>query len=243
MLPLLHEYRVDHPRFREHVRIAMTMALFAPICALFFLYATGWWSKWLWACCVVGLSLALGLHCVIALHRYPPGITRLSRRLIDRSNAWFPFFFTAAQSIIAALITIFLWFSISTLALPMPLYQHVLLVILALLMPVRRLLAARNLAVGIAAYDGTRQEILRVVWHVCLTIFTTRFIMGLTVNDITDTSPESTAWRIILWVPAILYILLTLLMAIHHMIPDRPSIPVDSLEDIPPAPPPPPDRL
>jgi len=221
MLPLFHEYHVHHPRFREHARIAYLMALVAPCCAIFFFRAIGWWNPWLWSSCGVGLALALGLHAVIALHRRPAGISAYSRGLVDRSDTWFPYFFVVMQSSIASLIVMFLWFSITALVLEVPLYAHLILVALALLLPARRYYAARYVPGGIDPYER-RREVLRAVWHVLLTIFITRSIIGLTITDLRDTSPENIAWQIICWVPASLYMLFVIVLMIDHLRRTRP---------------------
>lgn len=217
MLPLFHEYRIDHPRFRGHARVAYIMAMVAPVCAIFFLNTIGWWNPWLWAGCAVGLALALALYSVIALHRNPRGISRLASRLVASSEEWFPCFFAVIQSSIAALILVFLWFSISALALNAPLYIHFVLTAIAILIPVRRYTAARAQQPGAPAHYPRRLEQWRAAWHILVTIFLTRSVIGLTITDLQDTSTENIAWQIICWVPALLYIIFVIVLAADHL--------------------------
>lgn len=216
MLPLFREYTVDHHRFGEHLRVAIIMAMVAPGCAIMFLNLLGWFNPWLWGCCGVGLSLALGLYSVVMLHRNPPGITSLGRRMVASSAAWFPYFFVIIQSCIASLILLFLWFSLTSMVLEVPLYVHAILILLALLIPVRRYFWARVEKPGLGNYY-VFSETLRAIWHILISIFIARVIIGITVADLKDTSPENLAWYTIVWVPVLLYILFTLSVTADHL--------------------------
>lgn len=216
MLPLLKEYNVAHHRFGEHLRVAITMAMVAPGCAVMFLNLLGWFNPWLWGCCGVGLSLALGLYSVVKLHHQPPGITAMGRRLVATSPDWFPYFFVVIQSCIASLILLFLWFSISSMILDLPLYVHAILLTLAFLVPVRRYVWARVQRSDPGPYF-VLSETFRAVWHMLITIFLARVVIGVTISDLNDTSPENLAWYTIVWVPALLYIVFILAVTLEHL--------------------------
>jgi len=216
MLPLFNEYNVAHHRFNEHLRVAIIMAMVAPGCAIMFLNLLGWFNPWLWGCCGVGLSLALCLYSVVKLHHYPQGITETGRRLIDTSSNWFPYFFILIQSCIASLILLFLWFSITSMILELPLYVHAVLLLLALLIPIRRYFWARMEVPNQGPYY-VLSESLRAVWHTLMALFLARVIIGITISDLNDTSPENLAWHTIVWVPALLYIVFILAVTAEHL--------------------------
>jgi len=222
MLPLLQEYHIEHFRFKEHLRIALLMALVAPFCALVLFRSLGWWKPWLWGCCGVGLALAMALYSVVKLLKKPRGITKFSAQLVDRQQRWFPYFFVIIQSSIASLIIMFVWFSITALVLDVPLYVHVILVILTLLIPVRRYVWANISYTSPPVYEMW-DEVLHGIWHVLSTIFIARSIIGLTIGDMNDTSQENIAWQIMIWIPALLYILFTSLMTISHLVTGKKS--------------------
>jgi len=217
MLALYREYNVGHYRFPEHLRVALIMAMVAPGCALLFYALIGWWNPWLWASCGVGLSLFRTLHSVVALHRKPPGITAVSQRWVDRSADWFPFFFIAIQSIIAALIVMFLWFSITALALDVPFYTHLVMTVLCIMIPLRRLVWAMLEKPG----EGTVyvvNEVIRAIWHILLSVFIAQVILAVTMVDPTGAKADSLAWKTIVWVPALLYSLFMIGVAAEHII-------------------------
>jgi len=216
MLPLFHEYRVAHPRFKEHLRVALCMAMVAPACAFIFFQTLGWWNPWLLGTCGVGLSIALCLYSVVMIHRHPLGLSRRGHRLVARTDNWFPYFFVIMQSLIVSLIILFVWFSISELALAVPLYVHVMILLLALLIPARRFIWANVSRTSPLVYDRW-DEALRALWHVLMTLFLTRTIIALTIADTGDVAPENIAWQAMLWVPAILYIVFTMVITIDHL--------------------------
>lgn len=217
MLPLFQEYNISHFRFKEHLRIAYIMALMAPACAVALFRSLGWWNPWLWSCCGVGLSLALVLHSVVLLLKRPKGMSHFSARLVDRQQRWFPYFFVIIQSSIASLIIMFVWFSITTLAMKVPLYLHITLVILALLVPIRRYVWAHISYTSPPVYEKWN-EILHGVWHVLMSIFIARSIIALTISDVNDTSQENIAWQIMVWIPALIYMLFTSVMTVSHLV-------------------------
>jgi hypothetical protein len=224
MLPLLQEYRAGHPRFREHLAIALVMALMAPACAIVLFRTTGWWNPWLWASCGVGIALALCIASAVILHRKPRGISRLGERLVERSAEWFPYFFVIMQSAIASLIVIFLWFSISSLILKVPTYVHAMLVTLALLIPARRYVWARISYTAPRVYEQW-DEILRATWYILATIFGARSILALALGDNEMMSSENSILLIIIWVPALLFILFTAVSAAAHLRQGAPGVP------------------
>lgn len=216
MLPLFHEYRVAHPRFKEHLRIAFGMAMVAPACAFVFFRSLGWWNPWLWGACGIGMALALCLYSVVVIHRNPDGLSARGQRLVVRTDEWFPYFFVVVQSCIVSLIVLFVWFSISTLALDVPVYVHLLAILLALLIPARRYIWANVSRTSPLVFDRW-DEILRAVWHVAMTLFLARSIIGMTIANTRDASPENVAWQVMIWVPASLYIAFTLVITIDHL--------------------------
>ncbi len=207
---------MDHHHFGEHLRVAIVMAMVAPGCAVMFLNVLGWFNPWLWGCCGVGLSLALALYSVVKLHRNPPGMTRFGRRMIATSSTWFPFFFVIIQSCIASLILLFLWFSISSMVVELPVYVHAILLVLACLIPIRRYLWARMEKPDQGPYF-VLSETFRAVWHVLMTVFLARVIIGFTISDMKDTSPENLAWYTIVWVPALLYMVFIMAVTMEHL--------------------------
>ncbi|HMO49906.1 MAG TPA: hypothetical protein PKE26_05725 [Kiritimatiellia bacterium] len=238
MIPLFHEYDPGHPRFREHLRVASLTIAVAPAGALLLLPAQGWGNAWLWATCGVGLALAMMLHGVVAMHRRPEGLSATGNRWIADSATWFSSFFIVIQSCIAALIVLFVWFNLTAWVIDAPFYAHLILIGLALLFPVRRFLAAQLHQAGVARFYRQR-EMVRALWHVLMTVFITRSIIGLTITDLADTSPENTAWQIILWVPASLYMLLVVIVMVDHLRQSgvtNASVPVSAAPSPPPAP-------
>lgn len=223
MLPLFPEYRVSHHRFKEHLRTAMAMSAATPLCAFVLYHQLGWWNPWLWGCCGVGVALALMLYSTVLIHRTPRGLTPFSRRLVETSPDWFPYFFVILQSLSVALIILFIWFSTTSLALKVPLYVHVMLVVLVLMIPLRRYRRAK----APLAVDESHEkwdEILRALWHILGSIFIARCIIGLTVEDVWDASIENIAWQILIWVPAATYIVYTALMTFYHFVKINPSV-------------------
>ncbi|HMP89828.1 MAG TPA: hypothetical protein PJ991_06490 [Kiritimatiellia bacterium] len=216
MLPLFHEYRIGHHRFREHVRSAYLMSMIAPTCALVYFQVLGWWNPWLWGTCGVGLSIALVLYSVVRLHKAPIRLTKISRELVARSDEWFPYFFVVVQSTIASLIVMFIWFSFTSLAFDVPAYVDTLLVVLALMIPLRRYNASRLSMYAPIKYQ-VRGELLRGIWHVLFTIFLVRIIIGLTITETSRILPENVVWQVMLWLPALLYILFTVVLTIQHI--------------------------
>jgi len=216
MLPLFHEYQIGHHRFKEHLRNAFLMAMIAPVCAVVYFQVLGWWNPWLWGTCGAGMSIALCLFSVVKLHRKPSGISRVGEKMVETSPSWFPFFFVIVQSSIASVIVMFLWFSFTALALDVPVYVDAILVILALLIPWRRYVSANISHDSQPKYERW-SEILRGAWHVLMTVFIVRTILGLTLSDTRDASPENVVWQVILWLPASLYIVFTIVITIQHL--------------------------
>jgi hypothetical protein len=216
MLPFFEEYHVRHRHFREHLRIALILALVAPACAAAFFQTLGWWNPWLWGTCGAGLALALALFSMVRLIQTPHGLSRAGRKLHATADNWFPYFFVFIQSSIAALVLMFLWFSLTALILAPPRYLNITVVIIAHLIPVRRLWQAR------ARRDKTRlghpsMEIIRCLWHLAVTVFITGLTIRLTVSDPNAITPENIAWQVILWVPSSLYMLFTVLVTMDHI--------------------------
>lgn len=218
MLPLFHEYRVGHPHFKEHLRVALCMALVAPICAavLVFFRAISLGNPWLWGTCSAGLSLALSLYSVVMIHRNPLGLSKAGRWLVASSASWFPYFFVIVQSMITSLIVLFVWFSTYSRILVAPTYLHFIITILAMLIPARRFVWA-SISKKSSTTTDRWNEALRAAWHVLATLFVTRAIIGMTIADIEDATPENVAWQIILWVPSTLYIVFTLIITTEHL--------------------------
>jgi hypothetical protein len=217
MLALYREYNVGHYRFPEHLRVAMIMTLVTPGCAVLFYSLIGWWNPWLWASCGVGFALFLALHSVVQLHKRPAGMTARAHRLVEQSENWFPLFFITIQSIIASLIVMFLWFSITALALDVPPYVHAVLVILCIMIPLRRLVWALLEKPG----EGrifVINEVIRAVWHILMSVFVARVILAVTMVDPTGAATDSLIWKTIVWVPALLYSLFTVGVTIEHII-------------------------
>jgi len=217
MLPLFPEYHANHHRFREHLRIALFMALIAPLCAFVFYQQLDWWNPWLWGCSVTGLSLALCLYSVVKIVNHPHKLTSYSTKLAARSEEWFPFFFVVMQSLISSLIIIFVWFSITALALNVPAYVHVSLVLLALLLPVRRYYWAKMTVEESPAHEKI-DETLHGVSHILMSIFLARFLIGLTVANVENSSTPTVIWQIIVWIPAAIYMLYTGITMFHHLL-------------------------
>lgn len=216
MLPFLPEYRIRHPRFPVHARVAYLMSMVAPACGLFLAYYRNLGNLWLWAACCAGLALALCLYSVIAMHEMPPTLSRLSVRLVEQTDAWFPYFFVVIQSVISSLILVFMWYAVTTLALPMPVHVHALLVFLALLLPFRRYTQARILQGTVTIYDR-RFEYMRGAWHIMATFVITQLIQALTAYDVLDRPHENLHWHTTLWVPASLYMLFAFIMMLARL--------------------------
>lgn len=216
MLAMYREYALNHHRFKEHLRVAIVMAMVAPVCALIFFNMVGWWNPWLWGSCGLGLSLALSLYSVVLMHRNPPGLSRPGQRLVDTSPEWFPLFFIVIQSLIASLIVLFMWFSVTALALRVPLHVHVLLISLCLLIPMRRVVWAK-LEKGTFGGWYLANEVLRAAWHTLLTVFMARLIITLTIKNPDEITSENLVWQTIVWVPSLLYIIFTLAVTFDHL--------------------------
>jgi len=221
MLPLFQEYHIAHHRFKEHLRIAFFMALMSPTCALVLFHSLGWWNPWLWGCCGVGISLALVLFSVVMLVKKKPiEMSNFSAELVERQQRWFPFFFIIVQSSIASLIIMFVWFSMTSLVLDVPYYVHVILVSLTLLIPIRRFVWANISYTSPPVYE-IWDEILHGFWHVLSSIFIARCIIGLTIADVNDLSQENITWQIMIWIPALFYILFTTITTVSHLLRGR----------------------
>lgn len=216
MLVFFHEYRVDHPGFSSHARVSYILAMVVPLCALVIADAIGWWNPWLWSGTGVGIALALMLASVVAMHRRPAALSGAGRRMIEQSPKWFPFFFVIIQSAIASLIVLFIWFSATHMALPMPAYVHVVVIAMAVLIPVRRYITARILPGASYKYEKWREQV-RGVWHTLVTILITRVIIGLTNPESMDFTQGVLAWQTMVWVPAVAYIIFVLSVTYEHV--------------------------
>lgn len=205
MLPLFHEYTIEHPRFSEHARVAYVMSMVVPLCSIFIANAVGWWNPWLWSGSGIGIGLALALGALVNMHRSPARLSGPGRRFIQHSRRWFPYLFVIIQSATASLIVIFIWFSASSMALPMPVYAHAALLILALLIPARRFVSSHIQPGAPWKYEVWR-EILRGVWHALATVLITRILIGITIPDQEYVTQGRIAWQTLLWVPAAIYI-------------------------------------
>ena len=192
------------------------MSMVAPACALVYFQVLGWWNPWLWGTCVAGLSIALCLFSVIKLHSKRTGLSGFSAKLVKQSDNWFPSFFVIVQSTIASLIVMFVWFSFTSLALDVPTYVDVLLVTLALLIPLRRYVAA-NVTQDSPLKFHQWNECLRGVWHVTSTVFLVRTVIGLTISEKYISVPENVVWQVMLWLPASLYIMFTIIITYQHL--------------------------
>lgn len=216
MLILFHEYKLDHPRFPGHARVAMIMAMVVPVCSLIIADAIGWLNPWLWGGSGCGIALALALRSVLAMHRQPDELGAMGRGMVRTSSSWFPFFFVLIQSAIASLIVLFVWFSATAMALPMPPYVHGIVVIMALLIPARRYVAARILPGASWRYEMWREG-LRGAWHALGAVLLTRVIIGITLSGLNPYTQGSIAWQVMLWVPAALYIIFSTSMMAEHL--------------------------
>lgn len=216
MLLLFREYQLDHPRFRGHARVAYVMAMVVPVCALLVADAIGWWNPWLWSASGAGVALALMLASTVRMQRQPAVLSPTGRRILASSGVWFPYFFVLVQSSIASLIVLFIWFSATSMALPMPAHVHGLVIALAILIPIRRYVAA-NIQPGSPPVYEKRREQLRGVWHVLVTILITRVIIGLTIPDADHITQGNIAWQTIVWVPAAAYMLFSAAATIEHV--------------------------
>lgn len=210
------EYRIGHERFPSHARVAYLMAMVAPTCALVLGFLRNLDSPWLRAACSGGLALALCLHSVIRMHRTPQNLSRIARRLVAESDTWFPYFFVVIQSIVASLIMVFVWFSVTTLALTLPSHVHVLLLALALLLPFRRYAQARIMQGVVSGYDR-RAEYYRGLWHVLAAYIFTHVFMAITAYDVLDRPHENIHWQTTLWVPAVLYMLFAVIIMLARL--------------------------
>jgi len=216
VLPFLPEYRIKHERFPTHIRVAYLMAIVTPACAVVLAITRNLNNLWIWGACSGGFALALCLNSVVLMHRHPESLSARSQRLIARTDMWFPYFFVVIQSIIAALIVSFVWFSLTTLALPMPVPVHAAMVAFALLIPFRRYAEARIIPGVISKYDR-RFEYLRGIWHVLVTYIITHVFMAITAYDVMDRPHDNIHWQTTLWVPAILYMLFALIMMLARL--------------------------
>ncbi len=233
MLRMYREYYVDHYRFREHLRVAMVMAMVAPLCALLFYFLIDWWNPWLWGSCGVGLSLALALYSAVILHERPANMTALGRQLVVTSHSWFPFFFIIIQSLIAMLIVLFIWFSITSLAMDVSSTLHAVVIALCGLIPVRRYIWARlEKKVYNTAY--ILNEIIRTLWHTLFTLFLALIIISGTIENPGNLSQENLIWQTMVWVPALLYITFTITVTCDHLL--RHRKPQDTTAHIAPPP-------
>jgi len=216
VLPFLPEYRIKHERFPTHASVAYLMSMVTPACAVVLSVLRNLNNLWIWGACSGGLALALCLHSAISMHRAPQKLSRPGRLLVERSDAWFPYFFVVIQSIIASLIVAFVWFSLTTLALPVPVSVHAAMILLVLLVPFRRYAEARMIGGLVTAYDR-RFEYLRGAWHVLVTFIITHVFMAITAYDVMDRPHDNIHWQTTLWVPAILYMLFALIMMLARL--------------------------
>lgn len=216
MLLLFHEYQLDHPRFPGHARVAYVMAMVVPLCALLIADAVGWWNPWLWSASGVGIGLALILYSLLRMHREQPQLSAFARRRIEHSAAWFPYCFVIIQSFIASLIVLFIWFSATSMALPMPPYVHGMMIAMGILIPARRFVSACIRPGSSYVYEKWR-HILRGLWHALTTILITRVIIGITIPNLDSVTQGNIIWQTIVWVPAAVYIMVSTAIMLEQL--------------------------
>ncbi|MGA1194384.1 MAG: hypothetical protein ACO398_09570 [Kiritimatiellia bacterium] len=216
MLLLFHEYQLDHPRFPGHARVAYIMAMVVPLCALLIADAIGWWNPWLWSASGVGLGLGLLLHSLLRMHRERERLSSFTRARMERSSAWFPYLFVLIQSSIASLIVLFIWFSATSMALPMPPYVHGIAIALGTLIPARRFVSAHIQPGSPIRYEKWRQ-ILRGIWHALTTVLITRVIIGITVPNLDSVTQGNIIWQTMVWVPAAVYMMVATAVMLEQL--------------------------
>jgi hypothetical protein len=216
------ELKLGHRHAPEHFRRTFAAGLVPVGLALL-----TWWSHFprggpgIYATAGLAISGLLMLWSLRAVHS-DAGISGLSRRLIARSDRWYPAALILAQSFFIALTVLLLWFTICELGFAASWLQHSLLIAYLLLLPIRRILQGTE-----PMHPSPLHELVMEFLGYLNTCIVTLFIAGCATlallppdKPLTGELPPSI---VLVWLPAILVIITCVILLIDHVLRKMPQ--------------------
>ncbi len=214
MVMLFHEYRPDHARWLDHVKITGVMTLLPAIIAVVFLLGIGWRLPWIFAAGGLSAAMFLVLLGATVLDEDEHGLSPLGRRLAAAKKHWFPMFLVPIQSLTTILTILFFWMTLAHLFPPPP-GLNVVLILTVLIIPLRRVMSIHH-KVDPLAEVTLPEELIRAAFNILVTLLAALAIQTYGLNE----TPEGAApvGAIMVWVPAVVIILLNIVLLIHHLV-------------------------
>ena len=218
---LYDEHRIGHRLLRIHFRrtvVAGVLPLFMALLLATGKSQAGPGSLAGGGLAVAGLLMLFGLR---GLHQESE-LTRPARWMVEHSDRWFPALLLLLQNFFIALCVLQLWFTTAALGFPATLLQHALIIALLVLSPIRRILHG-TYPPQPSAWRELTVEFLRYVNASLGALFLATLITRLMVPPGDRMSQGLPAGVILVWVPAVLVMLGSIILFIDHVLRKMPT--------------------
>lgn len=216
-MDLLREMVIGHRRCVHHVKVALNLALLPLILCGMLLYAQGGRvGPQLWLVAGISLGHWMMLWGAFRMHHVTLRRSAFATRLVEQSNAWFPYFQIGIHGGVAAAFVLLFWFTLSDLGLSFTWIQHVLLLALLVQWPVRR--GLRFWLQGRESPSGTLAYVFLSYAHwIQFTVFLAVTLTGIMVPPEQYRTSNFPMIGLVIWLPAVLVILVMIVLFLDHI--------------------------
>lgn len=226
---LYDEFRPRHRRLPVHYRRTLTAgALAIGISALLALTQPD-----LGPALVASIGLATAGLLLLAGYRgllREPAPWAVLAWMARRADRWFPATMVVAQNLFIAMTLLPLWWAIAKLGFSAGPALNVLLIILLVLAPLRRILQGTHTAEASAARD-VLVEFLRYTFICLLVVFITLLASRVMAPPGTGGGDPASQVALFLWVPCVLVMLGCIVLFLDHLVRKLPTAPAPEVKD------------
>jgi hypothetical protein len=216
-MDLLRELRITHRRCGHHVKLALNLGLLPLFLCGMLIYARGGQAApQLWLVAGISLGHWMILWSAYRMHSVTLRRSRLGTRLVENSNAWFPYLQIGIHGGVAAALIFLFWFTLCDLGMPSTLTQHLLLLALLIMWPIRRSLRF-TLHGKISPSWETGYVFLSYFHWIVFTLFASLTLTGSLVPEDQNRSASFPMMAMLIWVPAVLIILILIVLFLDHV--------------------------
>ena len=173
-----------------------------------------------------GLFLAAGLRGLLS----EPQLHWPFQRWIPHADRWFPIVLISLQNYFITLALLPLWFATADLGFPATPALHILLLLLFMLAPLRRILQGTNPPEPTVARE-VFTEFLRYFYVCVIALFVTLLISRMNAPAQDQPAAEPSVGAIFLWLPCILINLGSFVLFVDHLVRKLPPPPAPETKD------------
>lgn len=217
-MPLLSAHWMTEKDLRQHCRQTQLFGLLPLFLAVTLMTAPGSArAPGLWCALGVTTGLEIILWGCFVLHFREGPQTALGKRIISRSDRWFPLLLFVMRHLFLVLPVLLLWLTIVGIGFPASFFSHVAVFALLALWPAKAL--AHEAAI---TYPSDKHDLVdEFLRGLIISVMVLLIALTITLSTMPKVGPvkdELMALFIILWVGALLTVMGSQVIFIHHFI-------------------------